>query len=354
MRKNAKPMLDVLSGKKVKRTPIWLMRQAGRYLPEYRKIRGEAGSFLDLCFNPELAAEVTLQPIRRFSLDAAIIFADILLLPHALGRDLSFYDGEGPVLEAVNDESDLNSLSWNVDMLSPVFSALELVKRELPPGVALIGFSGSPWTVACYMTGEKGRDGFKTAVAMARDAGACADGGMMARLLDVIHDATVEYLGRQIEAGADVIQLFDSWAGLLSGEAFERMVVEPTRKLVAAINSEYPDVPVIGFPRGAGKDEYLSYALKTGVKVLGIDQNVELQFARDVLQKKTVLQGNLSPDILIKGGDEMKHGVRAIMENLVRKNHPHIFNLGHGVLPETPPEHVAELVDLVHGWSMGQ
>jgi len=338
-----KPLLNVLKGKPEKRFPIWFMRQAGRYLPEYRTLRAKAGNFLDLCLNSEWAAEITLQPIERFDLDAVILFSDILMVPYGFSLYLDFREGEGPVLERVTDERKLDSLRWDMSRLGSVIEALKIVKSKVPEKVASIGFAGSPWTVACYMIEGKGKKGFLSALEMAEKKPE-----FLSRLIVMLHNATVEYLGKQIEAGADLIMLFDSHAGLLKGEMFNRWIIQPTLRLVKDLKDRYPGTFVAGFPRNAGQDEYSSFVNETGVDILGFDQKVSLKFAREELQGKAILQGNLDPVILVEGGEKMKKAATDIMEKLGPR---HIFNLGHGILPETPPENVSLLVNHVHSWS---
>jgi uroporphyrinogen decarboxylase len=338
VRETLKPVLDVLNGKVPQRTPLWIMRQAGRYLPEYKKLRAEAGSFLNLCLTPHYASEVTLQPIRRFGFDAAILFADILLIPYALGRKLEFREGEGPVLEPVSSEKDIGALRYETEKLMPVSETIVRVKKELSPETALIGFCGGLWTVACYIIGGTSRDGFGEAKNWAREKPE-----KLEKLIGVLLDASITYLSAQIVAGAEVIQVFDSWAGLLKGEDFARWVIEPTRKLVTALKAKHPHIPVIGFPREAGKG-YKDYIRQTGVDALSIDQHVDLGYAKKELQSLKPLQGNLDPALLVAGGAAMRNGTEKILTALGPR---HIFNLGHGITPDTPPEHVAELVKIV-------
>ncbi len=302
-------------------------------------LRVQAKNFLDFCLTPELATEATLQPIRRFGFDAAILFADILLVPHALGQDLQFLDGEGPVLEAVTDEAALRNLVWNMELLEPVFKTLRMVKKELPDETTLLGFAGAPWTVACYMIDGRGRQGFPRALAAASQ-----NPDFLQHFMTVLHQATLEYLGCQIEAGAEAVQLFDSWAGLLDDQQFRRWVIEPTKKLISALKAEYADIPVIGFPRGTSPENYRAFVLETGVDTLGVDNNIPLAYVRGHLQSVKPVQGNLDPELLVQGGDPMRNAVNDIFKTL---NPNHIFNLGHGVLQQTPLEHVAELVKLV-------
>lgn len=319
--------------------PIWLMRQAGRYLPEYRELRGQADGFIDFCLTPELAARATLQPIDRFGMDAAIIFADILLVPFAFDQKVVFEEGKGPVLEALSEEKQLGLLNWNIERLNPVFETIERVYDELDDDKALIGFSGGLWTVACYMMQGCSQPSFPKALACAQ-----YDPEFMKYLIEALHDATVEYLGRQIEAGVDVLQIFDSHAGLLRGEAFQKYVIQPTKRLVESLKAEYPDVPLIGFPRGATPEDYEKYAVETGVDCVGLDQDVPLDFAARTLRGIKPLQGNLDPELLLDGGSRMFKAA----EDIYRALGPnHIFNLGHGVIKETPPEHVESLVSFV-------
>ncbi len=337
-----KPLLAALRRRPAGPPPIWLMRQAGRYLPEYRAVRAEAGSFLDLCDRPDLAAEVTLQPVRRFGLDAAIIFADILLVPRALGQALTFVEGEGPALDPIRHAGDLVRLGFaEFDaVLAPVYDAIGRVSRTLPDPVALIGFAGAPWTVATYMVGGGG-DQNPARLWAHRDP----DG--FARLIDLLAEATVRHLSAQIAAGAEVVQIFDSWAGVLPESQFARWCVEPTRRIVAALRAQWPDCPVIGFPRAVGP-LYRDYAARTGVDAVSVDTTLPAEWARTRLQPDVVVQGNLDPLALWAGGAALRGETEAILRAL--GDGPHVFNLGHGVLQHTPPDHVAELVALVRGW----
>ncbi|MGK9233013.1 uroporphyrinogen decarboxylase [Inquilinus limosus] len=339
----AKPFLRTLAGETLARPPVWLMRQAGRYLPEYRAARARAGSFLDLCYNPELAAEVTLQPIRRYGFDAAILFSDILVVPHALGQALDYVEGEGPKLEPVTEAAAVGRLSADRlhEVLGPVYETVGRVAAALPPETALIGFAGSPWTVATYMV-EGG--GSKEYAAVKRLA--YGEPETFARLIDLLVEATSAYLLRQIEAGAEAVQLFDSWAGVLPEGEFERWVVAPTRRIVEAVRAGAPGVPVIGFPRGAGllTERYLA---GTGVDAVGLDTTVPPGWAARALQPKAAVQGNLDPVFLLTGGAPMLRAADAIVDALGRG--PFVFNLGHGVLQKTPPEHVAALVRHLRG-----
>jgi uroporphyrinogen decarboxylase len=317
------------------------MRQAGRYLPEYRAVRERAGGFLELCYAPELACEVTLQPIRRFGLDAAILFADILVVPDALGQNVEFLEGEGPRLEPVRSQMDLARL--NADATRPkfarVFETVARVRNELPRDTALIGFCGAPWTVATYMVGGQG----SADQAEAR-LWAYRDGQGLQRLIDLLVETSVEYLSGQVAAGADVVQIFDSWAGSLPDAEFERWVVTPTKTMVARLKQRHPQVAVIGFPRGAGA-RALGYAAETGVDGVGCDTAMPLAFMAGELSRKKVVQGNLDPLLLVAGGEAMEHRVAEILAAMTGKRF--IFNLGHGIVPQTPPENVARLVELV-------
>ncbi|HZK90386.1 MAG TPA: uroporphyrinogen decarboxylase [Stellaceae bacterium] len=332
----AKPLLRTLAGETLEQPPWWLMRQAGRYLPEYRELRAKAGDFIALCLTPELAAEATLQPVRRFGMDAAILFSDILLVPRALGQRLSF-ENNGPKLEPVSDITQLTAT--DLDMLAPVGEAARRVRAELPEATALIGFAGAPWTVATYMVeGGSSRDFNRVKNWAYRDPPG------FAALIERITAATLDFLVLQIEAGAHAVQLFDSWAGALSAGGFERWVIGPTKYLVAALKARFPQVPVIGFPRGAGL-LYQRYVEETGIAAVGLDTAVPLGFAREKLQPNLAVQGNLDPVLLVVGGAEMRRAVREMRTAL--GGGPYVFNLGHGILPETPPEHVAELARLL-------
>lgn len=332
----ASPFLRVLKRDLLSPPPVWLMRQAGRYLPEYREIREKAGDFLTLCLTPDLARQVTLQPVERFGLDAAILFADILLIPHAMGQPLEYREGEGPVLEPVRDRAGIDALANDsAAHLSPVYETVAAVRAALPAEKAVIGFAGAPWTVAAYMAEGRGGRGFNTAKRWA-----FSDPEGFVALIDKVTDATAAYLSEQIRAGADAVQIFDSWAGFLPSAGFRQWVIQPTRRIVAALAERHPEVPVIGFPRGAG-GLYAEYAKETGVTAISLDEAVDPAWARSVLPEETVIQGNLDPQWVVVGGN----GMRAAAQEIVNQfsDRPHIFNLGHGLVPETPPEHVAEL-----------
>jgi uroporphyrinogen decarboxylase len=335
-------LLDVFAGKALSPPPIWLMRQAGRYLPEYRAVREKAGSFLDLCYAPELAAEVTLQPIRRFGFDAAILFADILVVPDALGQRVEFLEGEGPRLEPVRGTRDIARLNPSATRprFARVFETVARVRNELPKDTALIGFCGAPWTVATYMVGGQG----STDQADAR-TWAYRDQSGFQRLIDLLVETSVDYLSGQVEAGADVLQVFDSWAGSLAGDEFERWVMAPTKAMVGRLKERHPNVPIIGFPRRAG-GQAAAYVARTGVDGIGCDTAMPLGLMADLADKAAV-QGNLDPLLLVTGGEAMAHRVAQILTALAGKRF--IFNLGHGIVPQTPPEHVAQLVKLVRG-----
>ena len=340
----SKPLLETVLGKRQPRPPIWIMRQAGRYLPEYRAVRGLVGSFLELCYTPKHAVEVTLQPLRRFELDAAILFSDILVIPDALGQRVGFETGEGPRLEPIAPEG-LGKLRPDnvVAHLAPVFETIERVRAELAPDKTLIGFCGSPWTVATYMIAGHG----STDQAVARTF-ALAQPEAFARLLDMLVEASIAYLVAQLRAGADVVQLFESWAMNLDEESFRAQVIEPNRRIVEGVRAQIPGAPIIGFPRGAA-GMIAEYAARTGVNVLGLDYSMPLSFADSILPKSLPVQGNLDPIRLLAGGKQLEARAGAIIEGF--GNRPHIFNLGHGIVPETPIENVERLVRLVKGGS---
>ncbi len=338
-----KPLLRALKGETLTPPPVWLMRQAGRYLAEYRKVRASVSGFLELCYTPELAVEVTLQPIRRYRFDAAILFSDILVVPDALGQAVRFEEGEGPKLEPIRNAGDLARLSDARlhEHLAPVYETVTRLSESLPDEVTLIGFAGAPWTVATYMVeGGSSRDFGATRTWSLTDP----DG--FGRLIDSVTDATAAYLCRQIEAGAEAIQLFDSWAGVLADDAFQRWVIAPNARIVEAVRERFPEIPVIGFPRGAGV-LYERYVDETGVDAVSLDTTVPLAWAAERLQPKVTLQGNLDPLVLLAGGAALEHRARQIVETLGRG--PFIFNLGHGIIKETPPDHVAQLLRVIRG-----
>ncbi|WP_163270712.1 uroporphyrinogen decarboxylase [Chelativorans alearense] len=328
--------LEALSGRTVFPPPIWMMRQAGRYLPEYRDIRKKAGSFLDLCYNPDFAVEVTLQPIRRFGFDAAILFSDILVEPHALGRDLRFEEGAGPLMTPLGkDDIDALETADFHERLAPVYETVRRLRSELPRETALIGFCGAPWTVATYMIAGRGTPD----QAPARLFGHSSPEAF-ARLLDRLAACSADYLIRQIDAGADAVQIFDSWAGVLDEASFRAWCERPVAEIVRRVRERHPTVPIIGFPKGAGT-LYAGYRQATGVTALGLDWTVPLATARR-LQAEGPVQGNLDPMRLVAGGRALEEGVDAILTTL--GSGPLIFNLGHGVTPETPVEHVEAMV----------
>lgn len=344
-----KPMIRALKGSVEMSPPIWLMRQAGRYLPEYREIRQKQGSFLDLVYSPELAAEITLQPIRRFGMDGAILFADILVIPDALGQEVKFVEGEGPVLNPIRSGEDLKRLNREKfqPTLAPIGDTLKLVRagldREGFDRTSLIGFSGSPWTLACYMVeGKASRDFIHIKSWAYRDPESFGD------LIDILTQAVIDYCLDQIAAGAEIIKLFDSWCGVLDHAQFIRWVVHPTRRIVEAIHEVAPDIPVIGFPRGCGRMA-LDYAQNTTINALALDAQTAPKWAANVFQNLLPVQGNLDPVCLLNGGMAMQNAVEDILVHLSRG--PFVFNLGHGVIKETPPAHVEELVRMVRAWS---
>jgi len=339
-----KPLLQALNRQAVARVPIWLMRQAGRYLPEYRAVREKAGSFLDMCFTPELAAEVTLQPLRRFPLDAAIIFSDILVVPWGLGQPVTFEDGRGPILEPIRSIAGLTRLSGArvADSLQPVMQAIARVRRELPTGVALIGFAGAPWTVASYMVEGGGGGDFNAAKAWADN-----DPGSFSRLIGLLVEVTTDYLVQQVDAGAEVLQIFDSWAGVLTEAQLERWALRPTSEIVRRVSAQRPEVPIIVFPRGIGTS-YLRYVGECDCAGLSLDTEISTDWAAREIQPHKVVQGNLDPLLLLAGGKPMLDAATRILDSLGPA--PFVFNLGHGILPQTPPEHVSALCEVVHGW----
>ncbi len=338
-----KPILNVLAGEALSPPPVWLMRQAGRYLPEYRAVREKAGGFLDLVFNPELAAEVTLQPIRRFGFDAAILFSDILVVPHALGQTVTYSVGEGPLLDPIVDRTHFDRLSSEVDhdILAPVYETVRRVKAELPPAVALLGFCGAPWTVATYMIAGHGTPDQAPARLFAYNDAAAFD-----VLMDVLVEASTGYLVRQLQAGADAVQIFDTWAGVLPPEQFDRWCINPTKRIVAGVREQVPGAKIIGFPRGAGT-MLPRYVDETTVDAAGLDWMIDRSFARDQVQSMVPVQGNLDPLALVAGGVMLDRSVDAVLEALAQG--PFIFNLGHGIVPETPIAHVEQMLRRVRG-----
>jgi uroporphyrinogen decarboxylase len=334
----SKLLIDALAGRPTPRAPLWLMRQAGRYLPEYRAVRGQARDFLDLCYSPDLAVEVTLQPLRRFDLDAAILFSDILVVPQALGWDVRFVEKEGPQLEPFRTGQDLSRLRKDGlrEWLAPGYETVRKLGPLLPDNVTLIGFSGAPWTLAAYMVEGKGSRDFAEARKLAR-----RDPQLFGSLIDLLTDAVIDHLCAQIEAGAEVVQVFDSWAGVLPESELRKWCLDPSRRIVRAISARHPAVPVILFPRGVGAG-YQLYAAEAGMRGLALDTTVSIDWARESLPRDLCLQGNLDPMALLGPVDAMLSEAERILTAMAGR--PHILNLGHGVMPETDPEAVAVLV----------
>jgi len=339
-----KKILRALAGETLQTPPIWMMRQAGRYLPEYRATRAEAGDFLSLCYNSDLAAEVTLQPIRRYGFDAAILFADILLLPQALGADLWFETGEGPRLSTIKREEDFAALKGIDDIhdtLAPIYETVRILSRELPKETTLIGFAGAPWTVATYMIAGRGTPDQGPAHALKAENRA-----LFEKIIDRLTRSTVEYLAQQIEAGAEVVKLFDSWAGSLEGQDFHDFALTPAKQIIAALKARYPDVPIIAFPREAGNN-YIGFAKATGADCVAVDNSVSPEWVAEHVQIHGCVQGNLKSSHMVSGGqaliDETRHVVAALSKG------PHIFNLGHGITPDADPENVQIMIDTVRG-----
>jgi len=336
-----KKLIRVLNGERSDPPPIWMMRQAGRYLPEYRALRANAGSFWTMCMTPELASEITLQPIRRFGFDAAIIFSDILVVPAALGVPVEFEDGVGPRLKPVFSTDTLvrNKVAWT-EILAPAYETLRRVRAGLPPETTLLGFAGAPWTLATYMAAGRGGDEQRAAKLWGYRDPIGFD-----ELLDAVGECVALHLIRQIEAGADAVQIFDSWASGLPDAQFARWVIEPTQKIVAKIRTIHPKARIIGFPRASTLQGYEDYANQTGVDAISLDTAVPMRWAAEKFG--IALQGNLDPIALIAGGDALAQAVDNILD--ATKDVPFIFNLGHGILPETPIEHVEQLIARVRG-----
>ena len=339
-----KKILRALAGETLQTPPIWMMRQAGRYLPEYRATRAEAGDFLSLCYSSDLAAEVTLQPIRRYGFDAAILFADILLLPQALGADLWFETGEGPRLSTITREEDFAALKGIDDIhdtLAPIYETVRILSHELPKETTLIGFAGAPWTVATYMIAGRGTPDQGPAHALKAENRA-----LFEKIIDRLTRSTVEYLAQQIEAGAEVVKLFDSWAGSLEGQDFHDFALTPAKQIIAALKVRYPDVPIIAFPREAGNN-YIGFAKATGADCVAVDNSVSPEWVAEHVQIHGCVQGNLKSSHMVSGGqaliDETRHIVAALSKG------PHIFNLGHGITPDADPENVQIMIDTVRG-----
>lgn len=335
-----KTILKALKGEVQKVPPIWMMRQAGRYLPEYRATRAEAGDFLSLCYNSDLAAEVTLQPIRRFGFDAAILFADILLLPQALGADLWFVTGEGPRLSTITEPSDFAKLKGKDDIhdkLAPIYETVKILSTELPKETTLIGFAGAPWTVATYMIAGRGTPNQGPAHALRE-----GNTELFEQIIDLLTVSTIEYLDMQIRAGAEVVKIFDSWAGSLKGEAFEKYAVEPARMITRELKRRHGDIPVIGFPREAGEG-YIGFHQKTGVDCVALDNSITPEWGAEHVQVDGCVQGNMAPSHMVTGGQALIDEVRHVRETFAKG--PHIFNLGHGITPDADPDNVSLMVE---------
>ncbi len=336
------PLLRTLQGENLSSRPIWLMRQAGRYLPEYRALRAEKGGFLALVYDTDAAAEITVQPLRRFGFDGAILFSDILIVPYAMGQDLAFMAGEGPRLSPRLLDKGLDSLHAVPERLTPIYETVRKVKAQLTPEQTMLGFAGSPWTNATYMVnGEGSKDQHETRAMAYRDPVA------FAAIIDAIVAVTVDYLSGQIEAGAEAVQLFDSWAGSLAPDQFERWVIEPNARIVSAVKQRHPNVPIIGFPKGSG-EKLLAYATGTGVDALGIDETIDPVWAAKNLPANLPVQGNLDPLLLLAGGEALEQRARFVLESFADR--PHVFNLGHGIGQFTPIEHVERLLTVVRNW----
>ncbi|MBU0669111.1 MAG: uroporphyrinogen decarboxylase [Alphaproteobacteria bacterium] len=334
-------LLDTLAGTRAAKPPVWLMRQAGRYLAEYRALRAEKGGFLDLVYDSPSAAEVTLQPIERFGFDGAILFSDILIVPHAMGQHLEFLAGEGPKLSPRLIDATLESLQPDPTRYEPVYETVRLCRQRLSDQVTMLGFAGSPWTVATYMiAGEGSRDQHDARALAYRDPGA------MQAIIDAIADQTIDYLCGQVEAGAEAIQLFDSWSGSLAPSEFERWVVAPNARITAALRARFPELPVIGFPKGAG-EKLPAYARETGVQAVGVDETIDPVWAARELPTGMPVQGNLDPLLLLAGSDELEKRCRVILDAFADR--PHVFNLGHGIDRRTPIAHVERLLACVRG-----
>lgn len=343
MKTEDKLLLRALRGETLPVPPIWMMRQAGRYLPEYKATRAKAGDFLSLCYNPDLATEVTMQPIRRFGFDAAILFADILLVPQALGADLWFVTGEGPRLSTIQTAKDFGKLGPAEDIhetLAPIYQTVKNLRETLPAEVPLIGFAGSPWTVATYMIAGQGTPDQGPALALMAENPA-----LFEKLMDRITEATIHYLSRQVEAGAEVVKLFDSWAGSLHGLAYAKYCTRPTAKIVSRLRERWPDLPIIGFPRGATPDGYAAYAKHTGVDGLAIGGEMDADWAVKNLQSEVCIQGNLDQALLVEGGPKLISETKRIVSAF--SGGPHIFNLGHGITPDADPDNVQRMIDAV-------
>ena len=339
-----KTILRALSGETLPTPPIWMMRQAGRFLPEYRATRAQAGDFLSLCYNSELAAEVTLQPIRRFGFDAAIVFADILLLPQALGADLWFETGEGPRLSTITTMEGVKALKPKENIhetLAPIYETLRILSRELPRETTLIGFAGAPWTVATYMIAGRGSKDQAAAHALKS-----SDRATFSALIDVITESTIDYLSAQVQAGAEVVKLFDSWAGSLKGQDFTDFAIKPASRIIAELKARHPGLPIIAFPREAG-DGYIGFAAATGADCVALDNSVTPEWAAEHVQITGCVQGNLAPEHMVHGGQALDDETRRIVRAFSKG--PHIFNLGHGITPDGKPDNVQRMIDVVRG-----
>ena len=339
-----KTILRALAGETLPVPPVWMMRQAGRYLPEYRATRAEAGDFLSLCYAPDLAAEVTLQPIRRYGFDAAILFADILLLPQALGADLWFETGEGPRLSTITTPGELAKLKPVEaihDTLSPIYETVRILSRDLPKDTTLIGFAGAPWTVATYMVAGRGTPDQGPAHALKASDRATFQG-----LIDILTEGTIAYLSAQVEAGAEVIKLFDSWAGSLKGQDFDDFALAPTKRIIAALKARHPGLPVIAFPREAGP-RYEGFARATGADCVALDSSVSADWAAAHVQKDGCVQGNLDQRLLVTGGEDLVAETKRVVRAF--SGGPHIFNLGHGITPDADPANVQRMIDAIRG-----
>jgi uroporphyrinogen decarboxylase len=336
-------LLETLRGKNAPQRPIWLMRQAGRYLPEYRALRAEKGGFLALVYDAQAAAEITIQPLRRFGFDGAILFSDILIVPYAMGQDLQFLVGEGPHLSPRLVDHALNALQAVPERLAPIYDTVARVVAQISPQTTMLGFAGSPWTIATYMVnGEGSRDQHETRAYAYRDPAA------FQAIIDAIVDVTVTYLDGQIKAGAEAIQLFDSWAGSLAPREFEKWVITPNATIVTRLKALHPTTPIIGFPKGAG-EKLAAYARETGVDALGIDETIDPLWAARNLPANMPVQGNLDPLLLLSGGAEMQARAHDVLEAFADR--PHVFNLGHGIGQTTPIEHVEQLLNVVRAWN---
>lgn len=335
------PLLETLKGHRQEIAPVWLMRQAGRYLPEYRALRAEKGGFLELVYDSEAAAEITVQPIRRFGFDGAILFSDILIVPHAMGQGLEFLAGEGPKLSPTLLETELDSFTSKHELFDPIYETVRLTRAQISDQVTMLGFAGSPWTVATYMiAGEGSKDQGPARLLAYRDP------ARMQAICDAIIEVSIEYLRGQIDAGAEAVQLFDSWAGSLAPDEFERWVIAPNAKIAAAIKQSHPDTPVIGFPKGAGA-KLPAYARETGVDAVGLDETLDPAWAHASLPEGMPVQGNLDPLLVEAGGPALPKRVEHILTAF--EDRPHVFNLGHGIGQFTPIDHVNELLAAVRG-----